>query len=374
MTKEYWFPTAFSSWGCQEKAAIACVLASGRLTMGEEVAAFEREFADFHGLRHGIMVNSGSSANLVAVAALFHVKQNPLKQGDQALVPALAWATTYAPLVQHGLDLVLVDCDEGWNADPYALKDVEARLVVGCSILGNPAQLDTWRTIAGVHDAYLLEDNCESLGASIGGKLCGTFGLMSTFSFYYSHQISAIEGGMILTDDDECATLCRLLRDHGMTRHVEKPKTFEAEYDFRLFGYNVRPVELHAAVAREQLKKLPGFIAARRANAALFRRLTEGLPIQHPTLTGKPSPFGLNFTVPDKEARASLAMALREAGVDCRLPTGGSFAKHAYGAPWRGQATPKADRVHDTGMFLGNAPFDIAEKIEKAVDVMKAAL
>src|ERR1039458_4164491 len=213
--------------------------ASGRLTVGEEVAAFEREFADFHGLRHGIMVNSGSSANLVAVAALFHVKQNPLKQGDQALVPALAWATTYAPLVQHGLDLVLVDCDEGWNADPYALKDVEARLVVGCSILGNPAQLDTWRTIAGVHDAYLLEDNCESLGASIGGKLCGTFGLMSTFSFYYSHQISAIEGGMILTDDDECATLCRLLRDHGMTRHVEKPKTFEAEYDFRLFGYNV---------------------------------------------------------------------------------------------------------------------------------------
>src|ERR1039458_3149736 len=132
-----------------------------------------------HGLRHGIMVNSGSSANLVAVAALFHVKQNPLKQGDQALVPALAWATTYATLVQHGLDFGLVDCDEGWNADPYALKDVEARLVVGCSILGNPAQLDTWRTIAGVHDAYLLEDNCESLGPSIGGKLCGTFGLMS---------------------------------------------------------------------------------------------------------------------------------------------------------------------------------------------------
>ncbi len=372
------YPTAFSIWGDEEKAAIDRVLTSGRFTQGEEVVSFEREFAAHHGREHGIMVNSGSSANLVAVAALFHrTGERPLKRGDVALVPALAWSTTYAPLVQHGLGLALMDCDDGWNADVYDRRfDPQgARLMVGCSILGNPANLEAMKSAAGVLDAVFIEDNCESLGARTpDGKLCGTFGLLSTFSFFYSHQVSAVEGGMILTDDEELAGLCRILRAHGWTRDVMTPASFEEEYNFVAFGYNVRGLELHAAVAREQLKKLGGFIATRRANADVFRRLAEGLPISHPTLVGQPSLFGLHFALDAPGDRKRLAAALREAGIDCRLPTGGSFTRHAYGRRWLSQETPNADYVHDAGMFLGNGPINLTAEITAAVDVMRRVL
>jgi len=350
--------------------------------MGLEVSAFENELAAFHGRKHAVMANSGSSANWLAIAALFNKAEEPLKPGDKVLVPAIAWSTTFAPLVQYGLDLILADCDETWNADLDNNFDPNGiRLVIGCSILGNPADLARLQTIAGVLGAYFVNDDCETLGGRIGGATTGAFGLMVTESFFYSHQVSAIEGGAVLTDDDELAVLCRMLRAHGWTRDVRKPEQFEDEYDFRVFGYNVRPVEMHAAIAREQLKKLPKFIEARIENYALFCRLTENLPIKPQIPNGQMSPFGLPFLVhgdkdvaADKEARAKLVRALRTAGIDCRLPTGGSFTRHAYGAPWRSQATPNADLVHDTGLFLGNAPFDISEKIERAAEVIRETL
>lgn len=379
--KSPWFyPTAFCEWGAEETDAVHRVLRSGRLTMGEEVRAFEGEFAAYHGRKHGIMVNSGSSANLVAVAALFHVKHRPLKTGDEVLVPALAWSTTYAPLVQHGLDLRLADCDDTWNAHDFddTFREVDQpRLVVGCSILGNPAYLAEWKEWCGVAGAYFIEDNCESLGACLDdGSLCGTYGVMSTFSFFHSHQIGAVEGGMVLTDDDELAALCRMLRAHGWTRDIgAAPGGFDQEYDFRLFGYNVRPVELHAAIAREQLRKLPGFIHRRQVNYGLFWGMVDGDPrIGRPTPHGELSPFGIHFLLPDPEARRRAAEGLRLAGIDCRLPTGGSFTKHVYGAHWRVQPTPYADLIHETGLFLGNGPLDLSSRIARAVEVLRGVL
>jgi CDP-6-deoxy-D-xylo-4-hexulose-3-dehydrase len=365
-------------WGDEERAAIDRILRRGQLTMGAEVATFEREFASYHDRKYAIMVNSGSSANLVAVAALCHrTGSRPIKRGDVALVPALAWSTTYAPIIQHGLDLALMDCDGGWNADVYhpRLDAKNARLVVGCSILGNPANLEAMRTMAGVLDAAFLEDNCESIGARTSdGKLCGTFGDLSTFSFFYSHQVSAIEGGAILTDDEELAGLCRILRAHGWTRDVTPPVSFDEEYNFVAFGYNVRPLEMHAAVARCQLRKLDAFTIRRRMNAVLFRKLTADLPIFHPDIDGDPSPFGLHFMVNDHDARNRLAVALRGDGIDCRLPTGGSLTRHPYGARWSAQETPRADAVHDQGMFLGNGPLDLTDQITAAVEVMRRTL
>src|SRR5262249_33952949 len=151
-----------SAWSAEEAEAILRVQKSGKWTMGPETEAFEAEFAEFHSMKHGIMVNSGSSANLVAVAALFHKKDNPLRPGDIALVPALAWSTTYAPLVQYGLDLKLIDCDASWNA--AGLPYEGTRLIVGVSILGNPAHLDYWvKVTQSCENAYFIEDNCESL-------------------------------------------------------------------------------------------------------------------------------------------------------------------------------------------------------------------
>jgi CDP-6-deoxy-D-xylo-4-hexulose-3-dehydrase len=229
----------------------------------------------------------------------------------------------------------------------------------------------------------MIEDNCESLGACPNtdnvhkSRLCGTFGLMNSFSFFHSHQISAIEGGMILTDDAECAKVCRMLRAHGWTRDIEKANSFDKEYDFRIFGYNVRPLEMHAAIAREQLKKLPKFIEARRNNQMAFFKLTEHLPIDYQMMWRESyaAPFGFCFTVESNAKRAQLARYLRQEGIDCRLPTGGSFTQHDYGSDWRDQKTPNADLIHRTGMFLGCAPYDMnADKLERIAGTIERGL
>lgn len=378
------YPTAFSHWGREEDEAIDRVRRSGRWTMGPEVETFEAEFAAYHGKKHAVMVNSGSSANLIATAALFAKQDRPLiRQGDEnrlgdlAIVPAIAWSTTYAPLVQHGLRLHLADADATWNAPvPDWFPRANLRLIVTCSILGNPGYLQEWRAVADEVGACVIEDNCESFGAHPpdAGNLCGTYGDLNTFSFFYSHQISAIEGGMVLTDDDELARLCRMLRAHGWSRDVEPPNSFDEEYRFCLMAFNVRPLEMHAAIAREQLKKAFDFKVARQQNVWHFRELTERLPITHQVTRGVPSSFGMPFLCPTVEDRARLVFSLREAGIDCRLPTGGSFACHPYGRKWASQATPAADDIHRRGIFLGNAPYPIPDKIERAAAVIKETL
>lgn len=385
MTRKLWsYPTAFMSLDEEAFETMHRVVDSGRLTMGEEVEAFEEEFAAYHGMRHGIMVNSGSSANLIAIAALFNPPHSRLlSRGYGVIVPALAWSTTYAPLAQHGLELILADCDETWNAPikpQYAIRALSSAhahvgLVIGCSILGNPGYLSTWSNWAAAEGALFIEDNCESLGAVIDGKKCGTFGILNTFSFFWSHQICGIEGGMVLTNDDILARICRQLRAHGWTRGVESPRSFADEYKFELFGYNVRPLEICAAVARVQLRKLDENVRQRQCNQAFFRLATAGLPITHQTLMGEhQSPFGFAFTVESTEKRQELADAFRARNIDCRLPTGGSFRLHPYGKPWADQMTPNADDIHNRGMFLGNGPFPIEAEIAAAVGVMSEVL
>lgn len=380
--RQWKYPTAFTSWGEEERTAIDRVVRSGHFTMGEEVEAFEAELAAYHGVKHAVMVNSGSSANLIAVAALFHVDRHPLRPGDRVVVPALAWPTLYAPMVQHGLKLVVADVDDTWNASTQIMYPTsDCALFVGCSILGNAAHLEWMRGAADRAGAFFIEDNCESIGARHNGKLCGTFGKMGTLSFYWSHQLSAIEGGAVITDDDECALLCRMLRNHGWTRGTSRqPEGFAGGYHFELMGYNVRPLELHAAIAREQLRKLDAFTAERLKNAHYFDDcLTETAPevvLAEPALGENDisNPFGLAFEVRSPAHRELLAVKLNDAGIDCRPPVGGSFTKHPYGRPWATQSTPRADLIHDCGIFIGNAPFPIHELIDTAVDVIRRTL
>ena len=366
------YPTAFSLWGDEEKEAIDRVRRSGRWTKGREVAEFEDNFAKWHKRQFAIMTNSGSSANLVAVSALAH---SGLVKNSLGVVPAIAWSTTYAPLRQIGYDFRISDVDDTWNAD-NTFTYQQPGFIVGCSVLGVPGHLGTIAKMAKSINIPFLEDNCESLGAiTAGGKRTGTYGDISTFSFFHSHQISAIEGGMILTDNPHLARLCKLIANHGNAGWGKW--NFEEKYDFRLMGYNVRPLELHAAIANAQLKKLPRFIAARQSNLELFWKLAKFLPITPQLIPEKsiPSPFGIAFTVNGgTDKRTVLAQRLREAGIDSRPPTGGSFTKHAYGARWKHYSTPKADLIHDTGMFLGNAPYSIPLLIEKAVNVMREVL
>jgi len=379
------------TWGEEELEAIQRVIRRGQFTMAGEVAEFEREFAQYFGMKHGVMVNSGSSADLIATAALFYKRQRPLQRGDEAIVPAISWSTTYSPLQQYGLKLRFVDVDlDTLNMNVSQLEGAltpRTKLIVAVSILGNPAALDEIRSFADKHGLYLLEDNCESADAELNGRKTGTFGQVNTFSFFYSHHVSTMEGGMVLTDDEELMHLLRSLRAHGWTRDVPKETSlftrkdsdhFEA-YRFILPGYNVRPLEISAAAGREQLKKLPAMTAQRRKNLALFQRLFAAdrrfiLQREH----GKSSSF--SFTVilnPEMNIdRDKVFAALRQADIGFRMITGGCFPNHDAIRYFDHELVGdlrNARLAHNQGFFVGNFPVDIAPQITRLREVLEAA-
>lgn len=378
------YELAVSTWGKEEIEAIQRVVASNRFTMGENVALLEKEFAAYHGVRYGVMVNSGSSANLVGVAALFHKKERPLKRGDEVLVPALSWATTYHPLQQYGLKLKFVDIElDTLNVNPGQLAEAigpETRMILAVSILGNPAALDGMRRLCDRHGLYLFEDNCESMDAELDNKKTGTFGEINTFSFFFSHHISTMEGGMILTDDEETAHLCKSIRAHGWTRDLPAHSPlferrgsdhFEA-YRFILPGYNVRPLEMSGAIGREQLKKLPRFTAKRRENLTLFQRLFRGdNRFIVPRENGKSSSFCFPIVLNPGLMidRDRVFAALHDADIKFRIITGGNFLRHDviqyFDYEIHRGTTPNADIAHDRGFFVGNHPFDLSGEIER---------
>ena len=382
------YPLAAATWDNEEVEAIHRVVASGKLTMGEQVRAFEAEFAAYFGCRHAVMANSGSSANLIAVAALFFKKDRPLQRGDEVIVPAISWSTTYHPLQQYGLKLRFVDVElETLNMDVAQLAEAltpRTRLIVGVSILGNPCALDEIRAFADRHGLYFIEDNCESMDAELGGRKAGTFGCLNTFSYFFSHHISTMEGGMVLCDDRELADIVRSLRAHGWTRDLAPDNSlaerrtddfFEA-YRFILPGYNVRPLEIAGAVGREQLKKLPQMTVQRRLNLALFQALFAGderFIIQREN--GKSSSF--SFTVILNPAlnlsRHRVFGALREADIGFRMITGGCLLRHEvmryYDYDVVGELS-NAFTAHDHGFFVGNHPFDLEPQIRRFREVL----
>ena len=386
------YDLAVSTWGPEEIEAIRRTIAEGSFTMGEQVAAFEEEFAHYFGMRYGVMVNSGSSANLIAVAALFYKTDRPLQRGDEVIVPAIAWSTTFHPLQQYGLKLRFVDVElDTLNIDARKLQRAltpRTRMIVAASILGNPAALDIIQNFARAHGLYFLEDNCESMDAEIAGRKTGTFGQLNTFSFFFSHHISTSEGGMVLTDDDELHHLLRCVRAHGWTRDLPPGSPlferygsdhFEA-YRFILPGYNVRPLEISGAIGRQQLKKLPSMTAQRRRNFALFQEVFRGddrFILQREN--GKSSCFSFTIILnPAKAAdRDKVFAALKEADIGFRMITGGCFLKHDvikyYEYDVVDGETPNAELAHDRGFFVGNYPQDLSAQIRHLREVLDRA-
>lgn len=381
-TKESTYKLASNSWGPEEYAAIQRVISRDQYTMGEAVQTFEQDLARMFGSRYAVMVNSGSSANLLAIGALCYKKENPLKAGDEIIVPSLSWSTTYYPVHQYGMKLVFVDIDDRTlNLDVQHLAAAlspKTRAIFIPNILGNPAHLQEIQDFCREHDLYLIEDNCESMGAELAGQFTGTFGICGTFSTFFSHHIATMEGGAVATDDEELYHLMLAMRSHGWTRHLPEKNQlckksadpFYEAFRFILPGYNIRPVEMSGAIGVEQLKKLPGFLKARRENAMHFKKIMQNDDrFQLQTEHGSSSWFGFSLILQPhaKITRSQITQALVNAGIEVRPIVSGNFLKNDVIQHLNHRIVGDhrcAQRVHDKGFFVGNHQFDICDKLD----------
>lgn len=376
------YPLASSTWDEKEIEAINGVIAKDMYTMGEGVKRFEDDFSNFVNSKYAVMVNSGSSANLIAVAALFYTKNPKLKRGDEVIVPAVSWSTTYYPLYQYGLKLKFVDVDLhtlNFDLDQLKLAVTDlTKMILAVNLLGNPNNFKTINDIIGSRNIILMEDNCESMGAEFKGKQTGTFGLVGTFSTFFSHHMATMEGGLIVTDDEELYHIMLCLRAHGWTRHLPKENkisnksdnAFEESFRFLLPGYNVRPVEMSGVIGLEQLKKLPAFLNQRRKNAELFVSLfKDNMDFYIQQDIDNSSWFGFSFIIKpqSKLKRLDIVKTLEENLIDCRPIVTGDFTKNEvlnyFDYEIFGEMK-NAQYLDKNGFFVGNHQIDLTNEIE----------
>ena len=277
-------PLTVPTYGSEEVEEAVDSLLSTWVTMGSKVKRFEDAFANYNGSRHAVMVNSGSSANLLALSVLTnHTTPDHIENGSEIITPAVTWATTVYPIANVGCIPVLVDVDpQTFNIVPEEIEKAigpNTRAVVPVHLLGSPCEIDHINKIAEAHDLYVVEDSCESTGAEFQGKKVGSFGDMGTFSFFLSHHISTIEGGMIVTDNDAFYEYLKAMRAFGWVRDLRDKEKYSSankgidpRFLFITSGYNLRPTEIQGAFGIHQIEKLDGFIDQRRNNAAYWTK------------------------------------------------------------------------------------------------------
>lgn len=375
------YPLSSSTWDNKELEAINSVIKSNNYTMGAQVIQFENNFKKFINRKYCLMVSSGSAANLISIASFFYTKRPMLKKNDEVIVPAVSWSTTYFPLQQFGLKLKFVDID--LNTLNYNLDDLKSaitsntKMIVAVNLLGNPNDFDAINKIIKKKNIFIFEDNCESLGAVYKGKQTGTFGVIGTFSTYFSHHISTMEGGFVTTDNKELYHILLSLRAHGWTRNLPKKnhvsnKTdnwFKESFRFVLPGYNVRPIEMSGAIGVKQLQKLPSFLKKRRENAKLFVELFK----DHPDFLiqkniDRSSWFGFSLIIKpnSKLKRKNIINMLKKNNVECRPIVTGNFVRNEVMKYFNYDVhneLKNANYLHDNGFFVGNSHKNLTKNI-----------
>ena len=360
-------PLNVVTYGREEIYEAVDSLESGWVTMGAKVKRFEQMWAEYIGVKHAVMVNSGSSANLLALSCL------GLQPGDEVITPALTWATTVFPIAQVGAVPVLVDVDlDTYNISVAAVERAitpRTRAIMPVHLLGNPCALYNLMQIASVHGLKVIEDACEAHGATLDGHKMGQWGDLGTFSFFFSHHISTVEGGMVVTDNDNYAERCRSLRAFGWAREMpdyaelrQRHPGIDPRFLFLHPGYNFRPTEIQGAFGIHQLPRLEGFIAQRRElafwwNEALkeheeFLMLPQERPrtrhvfFAYPFLLRPGCPF----------TRETLQSYLESRGVESRQIEAGNMAiqpamqhiQHRISGP-----LTNAEYIHNNGFMIG---------------------
>ncbi len=359
------------------------------LTQSAQVEAFEREWSAWLGVAHSVFVNSGASANLVTMATLAETR-GP----GQVIVPTLTWVSDIAAVIQCGLEPVFVDLNPrtlGMDAGQVLERIGPAtRAVFLTHVLGFNALDERLLRELAARDIPLIEDVCESYGATYRGRKLGTFGLMANFSFYYAHHLSTIEGGMVSTNDRTLYELLRMFRSHGMVResrsealqrayHAAHPD-LHPEFIFAFPGFNVRSTEINAVIGRSQLRRLDAQNTVRTENLHLFlAHLDPDRYVTDYDTDGSCNyAFPLILRRPDPDLFQAVVTALRAHGVEFRRGTAGGgnqlrqpYLKKRVG-PQAYELCPRADHVHFYGVYLGNYPDLDRTKITELCAILNA--
>jgi len=362
------YPLSPNSFSKEDIKKAAEVLNSKKITMGPVTKKFEKEFARFIGTKYALMVNSGSSANLLSTFALINPrKKNLLKYGDECLIPALCWSTSLWPIIQAGLKPKFVDVDpKTLNLSIPDLKrkiNKKTKAIVSVHVLGNSTNLDELNSIIKKNKLYLIEDTCESLGSKFKDKYLGTFGDFGTFSFYYSHQITAGEGGMIVCNKKEDYEIIHSLRSHGWDRGLKNDKK---NFNFINSGFNLRPTDVNAAIGLNQFRRLNNFKKIRSENRKkIIKRLKNSknwknqFSFIEPIKKLTPSWFGLPILINKRyvEKKDKFLGYLNRKGIETRPIISGNFLNQPsiklYKLNNKKEIFRGAQEIEDRGFFIG---------------------
>jgi CDP-4-dehydro-6-deoxyglucose reductase, E1 len=357
-----------------------------RLTKGELTLKFEEQWSKWQGCKYSVFVNSGSSANLLMFYALL---LSGRLRNKKVIVPAVSWVTTVSPAIQFGFEPIVCDCDPetlGLDTDHLGklVEQHDPAAIILVHVLGFPNKMDEIMAICSERDIVLLEDSCESLGSEYRGVKTGNFGQMSSFSLYFGHHLSTIEGGMVCTDDEDLKDLLVSLRSHGWDRDLSTDKQkelrskyeideFRALYTFYYPGFNVRSTDLQAFLGLEQLKKADTVVENRNKNFLAYDSTIKEFENKVRQAEGT---LVSNFCYPlITEKRDELVAELARAGVDSRPLVCGSIARHPFWYERYGHADlPFADIVHDTGMYIPNNHEMTEAEVEYVADVVNSVL
>ncbi|MDP1720714.1 MAG: lipopolysaccharide biosynthesis protein RfbH [Candidatus Nanopelagicaceae bacterium] len=381
-------PVAGKVFGAPELTAAVQASLDFWLTAGPYSEDFESRLAKTVGMRHSFMVNSGSSANLIALSSLTSSKhgERALKPGDEVLTVAAGFPTTVTPILQNGLTPVYVDVDlETYVANDEAFESAigpKTKAVMIAHTLGNPINLDLVEKLAKKHGLWFVEDSCDALGGTYRGKNLGSFGDLSTFSFYPAHHITTGEGGAVLTKKASYKTIIESFRDWGRDcwcatgcentclkrfewQLGELPMGYDHKYIYSHLGYNLKSGDIQAAIGLAQLDRLENFVDLRRRNWAYLREgladLGEYLMLPKATEHGDPSWFGFVITVrhPSPKTRNEIVQALNERKIGTRLLFGGNLLRQPafIGTPRRVHGELKnTDVVMNDTFWIGVWP------------------
>lgn len=355
------------------------------LTKGELTLEYEKKWSESLGCRYSVFVNSGSSANLLMLYSL--IESGKINRGDKVIVPAVSWSTDLAPVVQFGLEPVLCDCNlDDLSVDLAHLEKIistqNPKVLLLVSVLGLVPDMEKISNLCRDHGVILLEDACESLGSKFNDKSIGTFGLMSSFSTYFGHHLSTIEGGMICTNDKDTFNMLKSLRSHGWDRDMDVEyqnylrqkydvTEFESLYKFYNYGFNVRATDLQAFLGLDQLKKLELIVNERHKNYNLYREHLENSFWMPPKSTSDRyiSNFAYPVLVPN---RSQVVDELKRRQIAVRPLISGSHGRQPFWIRKNGVTNLKnADLINDNGMYLPNNHELTEEDIRSICHVIK---